>query len=80
MAAQEGLHRIRLVGKAILVVGLLLDAIALAGGVTAVFLHAPLWTAGFAPFGIALSMVGAGVLLTAWIIEGFTLPPRPPRL
>jgi hypothetical protein len=24
-------------------------------------------------------MIGAGILLTAWIIEGFALPPHPPR-
>ena len=79
MAAQEGLHRIRLVGKAVLALGLFLDAIALAGYLTATFFHQPPWTAGFAPFGIALSMIGAGILLAAWIIEGFALPPHPPR-
>ena len=80
MAAQEGLHRIRLVGKAVLVVGLLLDAVALVGCLTAAFFHQSAWTTGFAPFGIALSMAGAAILLTAWIIEGFTLPPRPPHV
>jgi hypothetical protein len=79
MAAQEGLHRIRLVGKAILVLGLFLDAIALVGCLTASLFHESPWTTGFAPFGIALSMIGAGILLAAWIIEGFALPPRPPH-
>ncbi|HUB18965.1 MAG TPA: hypothetical protein VL990_10045 [Acidobacteriaceae bacterium] len=79
MAAQEGLHRIRVVGNAILALGLLLVAGAVIGYVIAGLLHAPSWVTGFAPFGIALSMLGAGILLTAWIIEGFTLPPRPPR-
>lgn len=79
MAAQEGLYRIRLVGRAVLVLGLLLDAIALAGCLTAAFLHQSPWTAGFAPFGITLSMIGAGILLAAWIIEGFALPPHPPH-
>jgi hypothetical protein len=80
MAAQEGLHRIRLVGRAILALGLFLDAVALIGCLTAAFFRESAWTAGFAPFGIALSMVGAAILLTAWIIEGFTLPPRPPHV
>lgn len=80
MAAHEGLHRIRVVGNAILALGLLLVAGALIGYLIASLLHAPSWTIGFAPFGIALSMIGAAILLTAWIIEGFTLPPRPPRL
>ncbi len=79
MAAQEGLQRIRLVGKAILALGLFLDALAFVGWLTAVLFHQPPWTIGVGPFGIALSMVGAGILLAAWIIEGFALPPHPPH-
>jgi hypothetical protein len=79
MAAQEGLHRIRLVGKAVLVFGLLLDAIALVGCLTATLFREPPWALGFAPFGVGLSMAGAGILLAAWIIEGFALPPHPPH-
>jgi uncharacterized membrane protein YeaQ/YmgE (transglycosylase-associated protein family) len=78
MAAQEGLHRIRLVGKAVLVLGLFLDAIALIGCLTASLFHESPWT-NFAPFGIILSMIGAAILLAAWIIEGFALPPQPPH-
>ena len=79
MAAQEGLRRIRLVGRAILALGLLLLGLALIGGLIASLLHEPPWTISFAPFGIGLSMIGAGILLAAWIIEGFALPPHPPR-
>lgn len=79
MAAQEGLRRIRLVGRAILALGLLLLALALVGGLVANLLHEPPWTISLAPFGVALSMIGAGILLAAWIIEGFALPPHPPR-
>jgi hypothetical protein len=78
MAAAEGLHRVRLVGKAILAIGLFFDAVALVGCITADVLHMPLWTMGLGPLGIGLSTLGAAILLAAWIAEGFTLPPQPP--
>jgi len=79
MAAEEGLRRLRLVGKAILALGLLLVAAALIGSLIAGWFGASPWILGFAPAGIALSMIGAGILLTAWIVEGFLHPPRPPH-
>jgi len=77
MAAPEGLRRLRLVGNAILALGLLIVAGVLLGCLTASLLHSPPWVLDFAPFGIALAMIGAVILLAAWIVEGFTHP-RPP--
>ena len=79
MAAEEGLRRLRLVGNAILSLGLLLLAGVMVGCLTATFFHAPPWVLGFTPFAISLSMIGAAILLIAWIVEGFVHPPRPPH-
>jgi F0F1-type ATP synthase assembly protein I len=79
MAAEEGLRRLRLVGRAILGIGLVLVAGVAIGFVTSSFAHSPPWTLNFAPLAVALSMIGAGILLIAWIVEGFVHPPRPPH-
>lgn len=70
MALREGFRRVRLIGKIILAVGLLLDAFLLAGFVAAGFgEHIEIFAFGF--FGIPPTILGAVLLLAAWVAEGF---------
>ncbi len=77
MAIREGLRRIRVVGATLLVVGLLLDAVLAVGAVlaTTFALRVPILGVGF--FGIPLTLLGATILLVAWVADGFRRR-RPP--
>lgn len=78
MALEEGLNRIRLVGKTVLGIGLFFAAVSLVGCLWASDYHEP-WLVMFAPLAIYLSALGAFVLLGAWIAEGFAQRQQPPR-
>jgi len=79
MAVEEGFRRVRLIGKTILAIGLLLLAFALIGFLVDVLFHVAPFALGFAPLGIFLSTLAAAILLGAWIAEGFCEPRQPPR-
>jgi hypothetical protein len=79
MAAAEGFRRIRLIGKTILVIGLILLAADLVGFIIDVVFHTGPNALGVAPVGIFLSALGAAILLAAWVAEGFCEPRRPPH-
>jgi hypothetical protein len=76
MAIREGIRRTRVVGKAVLVFGLLFDAFLIVGVILAVGfnLRESYFAVGFA--GIPLTLVGIGILMLAWIAEGFSLQRR----
>ncbi|HEX4036851.1 MAG TPA: hypothetical protein VHX37_02235 [Acidobacteriaceae bacterium] len=79
MAVEEGFRRIRLIGKSILAVGLLLLAVALIGFLIDAVFHSAPFALGFVPLGIFLSAFAAAILLGAWIAEGFCEPRQTPR-
>ncbi|MGB6134262.1 MAG: hypothetical protein WCC14_00625 [Acidobacteriaceae bacterium] len=70
MALREGFRRVRLIGKIILAAGLLLDAFLLVGFVAAGFgKHIQVFALGY--FGVPATILGAIILLAAWVAEGF---------
>jgi len=78
MALEEGLNRVRLVGKTVLGIGLFFAAVSLVGCLWATdYRESALLTLG--PIAIYLSALGALILLGAWIAEGFAQPRQPPR-
>ena len=81
MALEEGFRRIRFAGKGVLFTGLILVAVAvLFSVVSGLFGRAEFTGFGFfAVIGIPISVVGAAILLGAWIAEGFACPRQPPR-
>jgi hypothetical protein len=79
MAAQEGFRRIRLIGKAILIIGLSLLGIAILGYILEAIFHLHFFVLEFAPLGFLLSAIAAAILLAAWVGEGFCEPRHPPH-
>ncbi|HSY01276.1 MAG TPA: hypothetical protein VK819_03950 [Acidobacteriaceae bacterium] len=77
MDAAEGLRRIRIVGYSILALGLLLDALALVGCLSAWANHGSPALLGFGVLGIEVSAFAAVILLGAWIVEGFVAAQNP---
>jgi hypothetical protein len=82
MSHREGFRRVRLIGKAILATGLLLDGFLIIGLIVAGLARglgdaSPFFAIGF--FGIPVTIVGIAILCAAWIVEGFLLHPRPPH-
>ena len=75
MAVREGFRRVRLIGKIVLAIGLLLDALLLVGFLAAAFgERVEIFGVGF--FGILPTIFGAIILLAAWVAEGFTTRPH----
>ena len=82
MALEEGFRHLRFVGKGILLTGLILEAAALVYALAGGIIGRGEFAAGFGFFGaigIPICVLGAAILLVAWIAEGFLLPRRPPR-
>lgn len=78
MAVTEGFRRIRFVGKAILGIGLILDAWLAMGYLIAAFgPREPIFGIGFS--GIPLTVLGIAILLIAWIAEGFVVQGQRPH-
>jgi hypothetical protein len=75
MSIREGLRRTRVAGKAVLALGLLLDAFLIVGLILAAFnQRVDYFVVGYA--GIPLTLCGICILVTAWIAEGFSLQRR----
>ena len=80
MALEEGFRRIRFAGKGVLFTGLILVAVAVLFSLVSGLGRAEFTGFGFfAVIGIPISVVGAAILLGAWIAEGFASPRQPPR-
>jgi Na+/H+ antiporter NhaC len=82
MALEEGFRRLRIVGRAILLAGLALEAVTLVAAVVAMVFARGEFVSGFGflgALGVPFCLLGAGVLLAVWIAEGFAHPRRPPH-
>lgn len=78
MAANEGFRRIRLVGKAMLGIGLFLVLFLIVGLIAMLFVadRGSISFFGFGYFGIPLSIAGGAILVVAWVAEGFASDTR----
>jgi hypothetical protein len=80
MAVAEGLRRIKLVGKLILTIGLVLIIIALFGNLVLQHLYLSSFSPAMLVFGVIglyLCLFGALLSAGAWILEGFLLKRTP---
>lgn len=75
MAVAEGLQRIKVIGRVTLLIGIAVGGFGLLSGfVMAHFYNLPPMMLIFGVIGLYLSLLGAVVLLGAWVLEGFLVP------
>jgi hypothetical protein len=75
MAKREGIRRIILAGRLLMVVGIALAALGYFVLPAAVFVGGAMIPIGaIAEFGLRLIPIGAATWLAGWIIDGFGLP------
>jgi len=82
MAIEEGFRRLRIVGRWILLAGLVLEAVTLVAAVVAMVLGRGEFVSGFgflAALGLPVCVLGGVILVAVWIAEGFVHPRRPPH-
>ena len=79
MGSSEGVRRIRLAGRVVLGIGLVLDAFLAIGYVITAVSGARVHFFATGILGIPLTVAGAVILALAWIAEGFVRDGRPAR-